>query len=324
MPELLDTKRIVITACGTANYAGQIGRYLIEEYAGVPVEVEVASEYRYKRNIITEQTALLAVTQSGETADTLACVRKAAEAGLLTLGVVNVIGSTIARETKAGVYNHAGPEIAVASTKAFVSQVTVFALLAILLGREKGSLSLEEGQKLVESLQALPKTIRHSITSIEQQVQSVAARYAQFDNAMFIGRHLHAPLAEEGALKLKEVSYIHAEAYPGGELKHGSIALLDEQFPVIALAPVDDVYEKMRSNIEEAMARSAPVLVITTDDNVDAEQYATDVIRVPKVHPALQPIITGVALQFLAYYVGTKRGINVDRPRNLAKSVTVE
>jgi len=343
--------RLVIVACGTANYAGQIGRYMLEEYAGLPVEVEVASEYRYKvnarerregalgykvnarerregalgykRNLPVGNSAVLAVTQSGETADTLASIRKAKEQGVLTLGIVNTVGSTIARETDVGVYNHAGPEIAVASTKAFMSQLTVFVLLTLLIGRENGSISRAEGIEIATGLQALPGIIDTYLTDTSA-IKTVAAKYAQYENAMFIGRHLHAPLAHEGSLKLKEVSYIHAEAYAGGELKHGSIALLTDQFPVIALAPQDHVYEKMVSNIEEVKARSAPVLAITTEGETDLQTLVDDVLYVPKVHPILQPIITAIPLQLLAYHIGTARGVNVDRPRNLAKSVTVE
>lgn len=323
MDQIAELDRLVIVACGTANYAGQIGRYLLEEYAGLPVEVEVASEYRYKRNLPTGKSAVLAVTQSGETADTLASIRKAKEQGILTLGIVNVVGSTIARETDAGVYNHAGPEVAVASTKVFMSQLTVFVLLTLLIGREKGTLSREDGIALVRDLEALPEVIAQYMSTTDD-VAKVAQKYAQFQNAMFIGRHLHAPLAYEGSLKLKEVSYIHAEAYAGGELKHGSIALLDKKFPVIALAPQDAVYEKMVSNIEEVKARSAPVLAIATVGDQQIAQHVDDVLFVPKVHPMLQPIVTAIPLQLLAYHVGTARGVNVDRPRNLAKSVTVE
>lgn len=315
--------RLVVVACGTANYAGQIGRYMLEEYAGLPVEVEVASEYRYKRNLPVDNSAVLAVTQSGETADTLACVRKAKEHSILTLGIVNAVGSTIARETDAGVYNHAGPEIAVASTKAFMSQLTVFVLLTLLIGRENGSISHDEGVEITKNLAALPEVIRTYLEQVDD-IKQVAKKYATYENAMFIGRHLHAPLAYEGSLKLKEVSYIHAEAYAGGELKHGSIALLDESFPVIALAPQDEVYEKMISNIEEVKARKAPVLAIATEGDMQIADHVDDVLFVPKVHPILQPIVSAIPLQLLAYYVGTARGINVDRPRNLAKSVTVE
>lgn len=323
LPEIASLRRLTIAACGTAYLAGATGRYWLEEYAGIPVELELASEYRYKTNWPDAQHALLAITQSGETADTLAAVREAKELGLLTLGVVNVVGSTIARETDAGVYNHAGPEIAVASTKAFISQLVVLSLMTMLIGRDNGRLDAAAGATLVAALHELPKHIEQTL-QLAEQVQSLAQKYAGSEHMMFIGRHAHAPIAAEGALKLKEVSYIHAEAYAAGELKHGPIALLDKQFPVMALAPEDAVYEKMLSNMEEVKARQAPLLVVTTKGATEAAQLADDVIEVPKAHPLLQPIISVLPLHLFAYYTGVERGYNVDRPRNLAKSVTVE
>jgi glucosamine--fructose-6-phosphate aminotransferase (isomerizing) len=322
LSKLTKLDRLVIVGCGTASYAGQVGRYLLEEYAHLPTEVELGSEYRYKRNFSDKNTALLAITQSGETADTLASVRAAKELGLLTLSVVNVVGSTIARETDAGVYNHAGPEIAVASTKAFLSQLTVFVLLTLLIGREKGMTQVE-GREIAEGLAALPEVLRGYLNDTSD-VQAVAKKYAQYRDAMFIGRKLHMPIAYEGSLKLKEVSYVHAEAYAGGELKHGPLAMLDEDFPVIALAPQDEVYEKMISNIEEVRARKAPVLTIATEGDETIRSVSNDVLYIPKVHPVLQPIVSTIPLQLLAYYIGVEKGLNVDRPRNLAKSVTVE
>ena len=319
---LVGLNRVTIVGCGSAYYAGQIGRYLFEEYANLPTEVELGSEYRYKKNLPDKRNAVLAITQSGETADTLASVREAKRLGLLTIGVVNTVGSTIARETDVGVYNHAGPEIAVASTKAFISQLTVLTLMTLLLGRERG-LSLEEGQKIARGLIELPGVLRDMLADTSH-IKAVATRYAKYSNAMFIGRKLHTPIAYEGSLKLKEVTYTHAEAYAGGELKHGSIALLDEHFPVVALVPEDDVYEKMISNIEEVRARKAPVLAIATEGDRQIDALADDVLFVPKVHPILQPIVSTIPLQLLAYYVGVEKGLNVDRPRNLAKSVTVE
>ncbi|USN88490.1 MAG: glutamine--fructose-6-phosphate transaminase (isomerizing) [Candidatus Nomurabacteria bacterium] len=319
---LVGLNRVTIVGCGSAYYAGQIGRYLFEEYANLPTEVELGSEYRYKKNLPDKRNAVLAITQSGETADTLASVREAKRLGLLTIGVVNTVGSTIARETDVGVYNHAGPEIAVASTKAFISQLTVLTLMTLLLGRERG-LSLAEGQKIARGLIELPGVLRDMLADTSH-IKAVATRYARYSNAMFIGRKLHTPIAYEGALKLKEVTYTHAEAYAGGELKHGSIALLDEHFPVVALVPEDDVYEKMISNIEEVRARKAPVLAIATEGDRQIDALADDVLFVPKVHPILQPIVSTIPLQLLAYYVGVEKGLNVDRPRNLAKSVTVE
>lgn len=314
--------RLVIVGCGSAYYAGSVGRYMLEEYANLPVEVEIGSEYRYKKQLPDLNSAVLAITQSGETADTLASIRMSKQLGLLSMGMVNVVGSTIARETDAGAYNHAGPEVAVASTKAFVSQLTLLVLFTLLLGRERG-MSLEEGREIATELEALPAKIE-SFLADTKNIEKIAKKYSGYRDAMFIGRKLHTPIAYEGSLKLKEVSYIHAEAYAGGELKHGSIAMLDENFPVIAIAPKDDVYEKMVSNIEEVRARKAPVILITTKDNLDAEGIADDVIYIPKVHPILQPIVSTIPLQLLAYHIGVAKGLNVDRPRNLAKSVTVE
>jgi len=319
---LTSLNRLVIVGCGSAYYAGQVGRYMLEEYAGLATDVELGSEYRYKKNLPDENSAVLAITQSGETADTLASVREAKRLNLLTLGVVNVVGSSIARETDAGIYNHAGPEVAVASTKAFVSQLTAMVLLTLLIGREKG-LSVAEGKQIAKELSELPAVLEKYLKNIDD-VKAAAKKYAGYNNAMFIGRKLHTPIAYEGSLKLKEVTYIHAEAYAGGELKHGSIALLDENFPIIALVPQDDVYEKMVSNIEEAKARKAPVLAIATSGDIQIKAVADDVLYIPKVHPILQPIVSTIPLQLLAYYIGVEKGLNVDRPRNLAKSVTVE
>lgn len=314
--------RLMVVGCGSAAYASEIGKYILEEYAGIPVDVELGSEYRYRTVLQSKNSALLAVTQSGETADTLASVRKAKEAGLLTLGMVNVVGSTIARETDAGMYNHAGPEVSIASTKAFISQVTGFILLALHIGRTR-TMRLETGREIAEALSTLPDVIR-TILQNRAHIEQIAKKYKDARDFMYIGRKFHAPVASEGALKLKEVTYIHAEAYPGGELKHGSIAMLDEQFPVLALVPQDDVYEKMVSNIEEVRARKAPVIAVGTKGDTGIENIANEVIFVPKAHPIVQPIVSTVPLHLFAYYVGTAKGLNVDRPRNLAKSVTVE
>jgi glucosamine--fructose-6-phosphate aminotransferase (isomerizing) len=319
---LTSLNRLVIVGCGSAYYAGQVGRYMLEEYAGLPTDVELGSEYRYKKNLPDKRSAVLAITQSGETADTLASVREAKRLNLLTLGIVNAVGSSIARETDAGVYNHAGPEVAVASTKAFISQLTALVLLTLLIGREK-DMSAPEGKQIAKELAALPEVLEKYLQDTEG-IKDVAKKYAGYKDAMFIGRKFHTPIAYEGSLKLKEVTYIHAEAYAGGELKHGSIAMLDENFPIIALVPQDDVYEKMVSNIEEAKARKAPVLAIATEGDTQLKEVADDVLYIPKVHPVLQPIISTIPMQLLAYYIGVEKGLNVDRPRNLAKSVTVE
>ena len=323
MSQLAVLDSLHIVGCGSAYYAGLVGKYMLKEYANLPVEVELGSEYRYSKQIFKDKTALLAVTQSGETADTLASLRLAKEQNILTLGMVNAVGSTIARETDAGVYNHAGPEIAVASTKAFISQLTVFVLVTVLLGRLRGQLCEEESIDIATALADLPKALQ-SILDDTSKLEHVSKKYAKYENMMLIGRKLHAPIAFEGSLKIKEVSYIHAEGYAGGELKHGPIALLHEGLPVIAMIPQDDVYEKMFSNLEEVRARKAPVLAIASAGDEKVRLIADDVIELPKVHPIIQPIVTSVALQLLAYYIGVNRGLDVDRPRNLAKSVTVE
>ncbi len=322
LDELSRLNRLQLVGCGSAYYASEVGRYWLEEYAGLPVEVELASEYRYKRNLPDTKSALLAVSQSGETADTRACIQKAKEHDLTTLGVVNAVGSTIARETDAGVYNHAGPEIAVASTKAFISQLTVFALLTLLIGRSR-DMTQADGQAIARALEELPGVLQ-SVLKQAPKLQQVAERYADYRDTIFIGRKFHTPIAHEGALKLKEVAYIHAEGYAGGELKHGPIAMLDEQFPVIAMAPQDDVYEKMVSNIAEVKARKAPVLAFVSEGDTEVAQLVDDVIELPRVHPLVQPIVSTVPLHLLAYYVGIAKGYDVDKPRNLAKSVTVE
>ncbi len=323
LPELRDIQRLAIVGCGSASFAGKVGQWMLETYAGLPTDVEIGSEYRYRAMLGGAGTAVLAVTQSGETADTLASVKRAKAEGLLTLGIVNVVGSSIARETSAGVYNHAGPEVAVASTKAFLSQLTVFALLTVLLGRERGTMTEVEAKEILTALEALP-VVLDVVLKRQADIEVIASRYKDATSMMYIGRGSHAPLAYEGALKMKEVTYIHAEGYPAGELKHGSIALLDAQVPVVALLPTQDVYEKMVSNIEEVKARKAPMIIIAEDGDKHASALADDVIFVPKTHPILQPILSTIPLQLLSYYVGVQKGLDVDKPRNLAKSVTVE
>lgn len=322
LEKLARLDRLQIVGCGSAYYAGQVGRYILEEYAGIPVDVELGSEYRYKTNHPEKNSAILAVSQSGETADTLASIRAAKEMKLLTLGVVNAVGSTIARDTDAGVYNHAGPEVAVASTKAFISQLTVLAMLSVLIGRER-KMSRDTGIELVGAIRELPQVLEQVLQRADE-IRAVAERFSNHKDAIFLGRKFHTPIAYEGALKLKEVAYLHAEAYAGGELKHGPIAMLEADFPVIALAPQDDVYDKMVSNIEEVKARKAPVIAIATEGDTALKELVDEVIYIPKVHPIVQPVVTTVPLHLFAYYVGVARGLNVDRPRNLAKSVTVE
>lgn len=318
-----DMRKISIVACGSAYYAGLIGAQLIERLSGIPVVVELASEYRYKKPVMTPRSAFLAVSQSGETADTLAAFRLAKDSGLMTIGIINAVGSTIAREVDAGIYNHAGPEISVASTKAFVSQITVMLLLALALGNERG-LEKEEAADIAAALHALPDQIQRTI-DLRLQIASIAEEIATTEHIMYLGRTLHYPIALEGALKLKEISYIHAEGYAAGEMKHGPIAMVESGFPVIGLAPNDDVFEKMRSNLEEVHARGSRNYVFTTEGvATDLGRCADRVIELPKTHELLQPILSVVAMQLLAYETAVLRGLDVDRPRNLAKSVTVE
>lgn len=321
--QLKDARRIIITGCGSAYYAGLVGQHLIEEFANIPVEVAIASEMRYRPFTADPgHTVLLAVSQSGETADTLEAIRLAKKHGMLTLGIVNVVGSTIARETDAGVYNHAGPEIGVASTKAFISQIVVLVLVALFLGRDRG-LGEAEGKKIIQALKELPGHVRE-ILSRARAIEEVAKKYASMDDALYIGRKYQCPVAYEGALKLKEISYIHAEGYGAGEMKHGPLALIDESFPTVVLAPKDSLYEKTCSNIEEIRARGGKIIAITTDGNDDIKRIADDIIYIPQTVEALLPVLTTVPLQLFAYYVARERRLPIDKPRNLAKSVTVE
>ena len=317
-------KRVIITGCGSAYYAGLVGELLIEELTGIPVETEIASELRYRRwTAASEDTLLIAVSQSGETADTLEAVREAKKHGLLTLGIVNAVGSSIARATDAGIYNHAGPEIGVASTKAFLSQMTVFALLALKLRELQSTDMTLSSAEIISELTRLPEYSRQ-ILEQKEIIKEIAERHSAMRDALFVGRKFQYPIAYEGALKLKEISYIHAEAYGAGEMKHGPLALIDEQFPTIALMPRDSVYEKTRSNIEEIRARGGKIIAITTGDTKDMLQITKDVIMVPETHEALLPILTTIPLQLFAYYVAHARSLPIDMPRNLAKSVTVE
>jgi len=320
--ELLSVNRIVITACGTSWHSALIGEYMLEELARIPTKVEYASEFRYKNPVIDENTLVIVVSQSGETADTLAALREAKRRGARVMGIVNVVGSSIARETDFGVYLHAGPEIGVASTKAFTSQVAALALFTLYLARRR-NLSILEGRKLVKALQALPGQVRE-ILEQHDAIRTLAERYKDAPNFLYLGRGYQFPVALEGALKLKEVSYIHAEGYPAAEMKHGPIALIDERMPVVFLAPHDGVYHKVVSNIEEVKARDGQVIAVVSDGAVELDGKVDHFIRVPETHPALLPILTSVPLQLLAYHIAVLRGCDVDQPRNLAKSVTVE
>jgi glutamine---fructose-6-phosphate transaminase (isomerizing) len=320
--KLANIKRILISSCGTAFYAGLVGEYMIEEKAGIPVEVDVASEFRYRKPIVDKHTAFLVVSQSGETADSLAALKEAKEKGVLTLGIVNAVGSTISRETDAGIYNHAGPEISVASTKAFTSQLSIFALLSLFLARQR-QMSLTEGKDIINNLKKIPAKIKQILKNVSQ-IKRIAKKYKKFNNFFFMGRKYNYPVALEGALKLKEISYIHAEGYSAGEMKHGPIALIDKNFPSVFIVTQNSVYDKVVSNMEEVKARGGPIIAITNIGNKKLDKIADDIIYVPKTIEILEPLLNVVPLQLLAYYIGVMRGRDVDKPRNLAKSVTVE
>ncbi len=320
--QLRRVERVILTACGTSYHAAMVGEYLFEELARIPVEVEYASEFRYRNPPIDRNTIVLAITQSGETADTLAAVRESKRKGHPTLSICNVVGSTIAREADGGVYLHAGPEIGVASTKAFTSQVTVLTMLALYLGRMR-HLSSIQGAKIIDELQAMPDIVRRTLECGER-VREVAERYQQVSNFLYLGRQFLYPVALEGALKLKEISYIHAEGYPAAEMKHGPIALVDEFTPSVFLMPRGAVFDKVMSNLEEIKARGGPVIAIACEGDQEVADKADDVIYVPEAPEYLQPLVAVVPLQLLAYHIALLRGCDVDKPRNLAKSVTVE
>jgi len=320
--QLREVRRLIILACGTSWHAGLIGEYMIEEHARIPVEVEYASEFRYRNPIIEAGTMVLVISQSGETADTLAAMREAQRKGARALGIVNVVGSTIARESDGGVYIHAGPEIGVASTKAFTSQVSVLALLTLMLGRQR-EMSREAGIELARELQAIPgKTQR--ILDDGQEVRRIAEQYQRHNNFIYLGRGVNFPVALEGALKLKEISYIHAEGYPAAEMKHGPIALIDDQMPVVFICTRDSAYEKVMNNMMEVRARRGRIIAVATEGDTEVATRADHVLYVPATLPMLQPLLSVIPLQLLAYHVAVLRGCDVDQPRNLAKSVTVE
>ena len=321
-PDLSRVKRVVITACGTSWHAALLGEYMIEELARIPVEVEYASEFRYRNPVLEDGTLVLAISQSGETADTLAALREAKHRGISTMGVVNVVGSTIARETDYGIYLHAGPEIGVASTKAFTSQLVALALVTLNIGRRR-HLSVVQGGGIVRALKELPALVE-KVLELDAQIRRLAEAYADARNFLYLGRGLQFPVALEGALKLKEVSYIHAEGYPAAEMKHGPIALIDQDMPVVVLAPRDAVYHKVVSSVEEVKARHGRIIAVVTDEAPELEGKVDHVIRVPQTIALLQPVLTTVPLQLLAYHMAMIRGSDVDQPRNLAKSVTVE
>jgi glucosamine--fructose-6-phosphate aminotransferase (isomerizing) len=315
-------KRIIITACGTSWHSGLIGKYMLEELARVPTEVEYASEFRYRNPIVDDDTLVIAISQSGETADTLAALQEAKRRGARSIGLVNVVGSTIAREVDGGLYLRCGPEIGVASTKAFTSQVVALAMVTLRFARLK-QMSLLEGRRYVEALNKLPSQIR-SILDRADEVKVLAERFATATNALYLGRGVNFPAALEGALKLKEISYVHAEGYPAAEMKHGPIALIDENMPVVVVAPRDAVYAKIVSNVQEVRARGGKVIAIVNPGEEEITALAEAVFEVPETLDLLSPILTIIPLQLFSYYVALARGTNVDQPRNLAKSVTVE
>jgi len=320
--KLKDIKQIYIIACGTSWHAALVGEYLLEDIAKIPVEVEYASEFRYRNPIINPDTLVIVISQSGETADTLAALREAKVRGAIVMGITNVIGSTIARETDFGSYIHAGAEIGVASTKAFTSQITVLFLFALLLGRMR-NLSPADGARYIQELKTIPEKVQQ-ILDCNEEIKRIAKQYKDVSNALYLGRGYNFPVALEGALKLKEISYIHAEGYPAAEMKHGPIALIDEDMPVLFIAPEDFVYDKILSNIEEVKARKGKIIAIANRDSGRIEKLVDHIIYIPRTIPSLTPILTVIPLQLLAYHVAVLRGCNVDQPRNLAKSVTVE
>ena len=323
MPNLVAAKRIIIIGCGTSWHAGLIGEYWIERYARIPVEVEYASEFRYRNPVLGPEDVVIAISQSGETADTLAAAEMAKEKSATVLGICNVPGSTLSRLTKAGVFTHAGVEIGVASTKAFLAQTTVLLMLTAKLSHEKKTITSQDFETIINELAAVPEKIE-DILKESGHIKKIGEKYKDISNALFLGRGNLFPVALEGALKLKEISYIHAEGYAAGEMKHGPIALIDDNLPVIVIAPNDAYYEKILSNIREVKARRGNVIAVINKSDSNLEQLSDEVIRIPATHPAITPLVAIIPLQLLAYHIAVLRGCNVDQPRNLAKSVTVE
>ena len=319
---LVNSKRILISACGTSWHAALVGEYMLEQYARIPVEVEYASEFRYRNPILSGEDSIFFISQSGETADTLAALKEAKSRGALALGICNVVGSTIARESMSGVYIHAGPEIGVASTKAFTAQLVVLALITLLISKRKG-LKPSEGKKIADALDEIPSKIAQ-ILRLNDEIEQVAEEFKDSPNFLYLGRGYNFPAALEGALKLKEISYIHAEGYPAAEMKHGPIALIDENMPVVFIAPKDSTYEKILSNIQEVRARGGRIIAITDEGNGEIDKLVDHTIKIPRTIEMLTPILTSVPLQLLAYHIAVKKALDVDQPRNLAKSVTVE
>ena len=322
MEKLQKARRIVLVGCGTSWHAGLVGEYMLEQIAKVPVEVEYASEFRYRNPLVGSEDVVMFISQSGETADTLAALREAKKGGATVLGIVNVVGSTIARESEAGVYIHAGPEIGVASTKAFTSQLTVLALITFMLARARG-MAQKDAVVLAKELESVPTKVEKILGNV-QQIKTIANEFKDAGHFLYLGRGANFPVALEGALKLKEISYIHAEGYPAAEMKHGPIALIDDKMPVVCIVPKDAIYEKVMSNIQEVRARKGRIIAVANEDDTEIESIAEFVIRVPRTYGFFGPIINVIPLQLLSYYIAVARGANVDQPRNLAKSVTVE
>ncbi|MCU0332737.1 MAG: glutamine--fructose-6-phosphate transaminase (isomerizing) [Ignavibacteriaceae bacterium] len=319
---LVNSKRILISACGTSWHAALVGEYMLEQYARIPVEVEYASEFRYRNPILSGDDSIFFISQSGETADTLAALKEAKSRGALALGICNVVGSTIARESMSGVYIHAGPEIGVASTKAFTAQLVVLALITLLISKRKG-LKPSEGKKIAEALNEIPSKIEE-ILKLNDEIERLAEEFKDSPNFLYLGRGYNFPAALEGALKLKEISYIHAEGYPAAEMKHGPIALIDENMPVVFIAPKDSTYEKILSNIQEVRARGGRIIAVADNGDGEVDKLVDYTIKIPRTIEMLTPILTSIPLQLLAYHIAVKKGLDVDQPRNLAKSVTVE
>jgi glucosamine--fructose-6-phosphate aminotransferase (isomerizing) len=321
--KFLHADRIIIIACGTSWHAGLVAEYIIEEFARIPVEVEYASEFRYRNPIISSKDVVIAISQSGETADTMAAIKLAKEKGAFVFGVCNVVGSSISRESHAGAYTHAGPEIGVASTKAFTTQITVLTMMALRLAQAKGTLSNTDLHKYLQELEIIPEKVKGALET-NDKAKEIAAIFKDSHNCLYLGRGYNFPVALEGALKLKEISYIHAEGYPAAEMKHGPIALIDERMPVVVIAPKQGHYDKIVSNIQEIKSRSGIIVAVVTKGDTQVRELADYIIEIPETSDALSPLITTIPLQLLSYHIAVMRGCNVDQPRNLAKSVTVE
>ncbi len=323
LEKFLNADRIIIIACGTSWHAGLVAEYVFEEFARIPVEVEYASEFRYRNPIIGKKDVVIAISQSGETADTMAAIKLAKENGAFVFGVCNVVGSSISRESHAGAYTHAGPEIGVASTKAFTTQITVLTMIALRLAKAKGTLSKSDFHQYLQELEIIPEKVKEALQTNER-TKEIAETFKDAHNCLYLGRGYNFPVALEGALKLKEISYIHAEGYPAAEMKHGPIALIDEQMPVVVIAPKQGHYDKIVSNIQEIKSRSGRIIAVVTKGDTQVRELADYVIEIPETSDALSPLITTIPLQLLSYHIAVMRGCNVDQPRNLAKSVTVE